>query len=134
MRIGAIEANVASCRGSMKAYIFMCSWETYSECISRQLFGVSQKYVMDIKPGDCCFLYQYDLKKLYGIWKATTGCSWHEPEAWGGKYKNQVRVELASGTIKEAPFSQVKHLIEHSGAIIYKLGEEKMLRLTELFR
>lgn len=117
----------------MNGYIFMCNWETYDECISRQLFGVSQKYVTDIKPGDGCFLYQYDLKKLFGVWRATTGCDWHEHDAWGGKYKNQVRVELATEQLKEIPFPQAKHLIEHSGTLIYKLGEDKTKDLSGLF-
>lgn len=117
----------------MNGYIFMCNWETYDECISRKLFGVSQKYVTDIQPGDTCFLYQYDLKKIYGVWRATTICDWHEQGAWNGKYKNQVRVELSTDSIKEVPFSQAKYLIEHSGTLIYKLGSDKAAELKGLY-
>ncbi len=111
----------------------MCNWETYDECISRNLFGVSQKYVTDIAPGDICFLYQYDLKKLYGVWRATSHCDWHEHAAWSGKYKNQVRVERVTAAIKQIPLSQAKHLIEHSGTLIYKLGSEKANQLIGLY-
>jgi len=83
--------------------------------------------VSDITRGGICFLYQYDLKKLYGVWRAKTTCGWHEKDAWGGKYKNQVRVELMSDAIIDAPFSQAKHLIEHSGTLIYPVVSEAIL-------
>lgn len=117
----------------MKAYIFMCNWETYNECISRNLFGVSQKYVHDIQIGDLCFLYQYDLKIVYGIWAATSRCDWYEKEAWGGKYKHQVRVKQISESIIQVPFSNVQHIIEHSGAMIFKLGEAGSQDLLKCF-
>jgi hypothetical protein len=117
----------------MKAYIFMCNWETYKECLSRNLFGVSQNYVHDIQNGDLCYLYQYDLKLLYGVWAATSQCGWHEKEAWGGKYKYQVRVKRISENIIQIPFSNVQHLIEHSGAMIFKLDEVKVQELSRCF-
>lgn len=118
----------------MKAYIFMCNWETYNECISRSLFGVSQNYVHDIQSGDLCFLYQYDLKLVYGIWEAVSQSGWHEKEAWSGKYKNQVRVKRITEEILQIPFSQIQHIIERSGTLIFKLDGEKSEELLQCFR
>ena len=117
----------------MKAYIFMCNWETYNECISRNLFGVSQNYVHDMQSGDLCFLYQYDLKLVYGIWEATSQSGWHEREAWDGKYKYQVRVKQISERVIQIPFSNVQHVIEHSGAMIFKLDEARSQDLLKCF-
>ena len=111
----------------------MCNWETQSECISRNLFGISQKYVFDIQSGDLCYLYQYDLKLIYGVWVATSQCAWHEKEAWGGKYKNQVRVKLKSESVLQIPFAHAQHIIEDSGTLIFKLAGAKSEELFQCF-
>ena len=111
----------------------MCNWETYDECISRSLFGVSQQYVSDITPGDLCYLYQYDLKVLYGVWEATSIAGWHDEAAWKGRFKHQVKVCLLSDDIRRIPFSQARHLLEHSGTMIFKLGEDKAKDLLTYF-
>ena len=96
----------------MKTYIFACNDETMPECISQNLFGVNNSYVSDISPGDFCYLYNFsEPKTLYGLWKATSGCSWHDKQAWGGKYRRQVRVGLVSKTLQAFPFYTVKGLI-----------------------
>ncbi len=112
----------------------MCSWETYGECIARNLFGHAKNFVSDIQPGDLCYLYQYDLKKLHGVWKATSDCQWHDKDAWGGKFKYQVRVALMSDKEITLPLADVHDIIEHSGMLIYKLDKTRSEKLLELFK
>lgn len=117
----------------MKSYIFMCSWETYGECIARNLFGHAKNFAFDIKPDDLCYLYQYDLKKLNGVWKATSDCQWHEKDAWGGKFRFQVRVSPLFEPTRAVPYADVQSIIEHSGTLIYKLDDARSHNLFSLF-
>jgi hypothetical protein len=119
---------------NMSAYIFMCNWETYADCVEKNLFGVSQPYVNDIAPGDLCYLYQYDMKFLFGVWEATSTEGWHDPAAWNGRFKRQVRVRLRSEKIIQIPFSHARHLLDNSGTIIFKLGNDKAQELLSCFK
>lgn len=119
----------------MRTYIFACDAGTMPECLSKRLFGVNKSYVSDISQGDFCYLYNFSEPKiLYGLWKATTGCAWHDKQAWGGKYRRQVRVELVSKTLQGFPFYTVKKLIEISpNNITWKLYGEKAQNLLQYF-
>jgi hypothetical protein len=118
----------------MKAYIFACNNDTMPECIIRKLFGDNKpKYVSDISPGDFCYLYNYDNKILYGIWKATSKCGCHEKDAWGGRYRFQARVELVSKTLQELPFYSVKWLLMINNQITWKLYGNKAQNLLQYF-
>jgi len=118
---------------NMKAYIFACNYETMKECFSRSLFGVSKSYVKDIKIGDYCYLYNYEVKLLYGVWKATSRCGWHEQEAWGGKYKYQARVERVSKSLHEVPLSSVANIIQVGGNFTWVLYGDKAENLIQYF-
>lgn len=118
----------------MKSYIFMCNWETYGECITRNLFGMAKNFAADIKPGDLCYLFQYDLKKFFGVWEATSECGWHEKDAWDGKFKYQVKVQLLSKEPLPLPFANVEHIVEHSGVLIYKLDDVRSSKLLDTFK
>lgn len=57
------------------AYIFLCSEVTQGECFERNLFGGGEKYearVRGVKKGDKLFLYNYNTKKLHGLFEATS--------------------------------------------------------------
>ena len=71
----------------MKIYIFACNNKTMTDCLTLKLFGVADPYVSDIEIGDYCLLYNYDDRKIYGVWKATSKCGTHKPRAWGGRFK-----------------------------------------------
>src|SRR4030042_2545223 len=109
----------------MKAYIFACNALTMGECLSRDLFGVGKPNVSDIAIGDYCFLYNFDDKFLYGVWKSKSKCGWHEKDAWEGKYKFQARVERVSKSLQKVPLNRVKPLIQIDGQITWRLFGDK---------
>ncbi|KAJ1265709.1 hypothetical protein BS78_08G096800 [Paspalum vaginatum] len=83
------------------AVIFGCTNNTIAECHSRQLFGLPKtllSYVRNIKEGLPLFLFNYDDRRLYGIYEAAgSGKFCPESNAWphDGKGKTSYPAQVA---------------------------------------
>ena len=81
----------------IEGYIFLCSDNTEQECFERSLFGGGEKYanrVKGLEKGKKLFLYNYNSKKLHGVFEAVTPVRENINErAWKGEYPWQVRIK-----------------------------------------
>lgn len=81
-----------------KCFIMLCTSTTEKECLERKLFGDRAwrlQYLREIKTGDIGLLFNLSRNELIGIFRALSEPQLDiEPDAWGGQFPAQVRVEL----------------------------------------
>jgi len=80
----------------IRGFIFACTDKSESECLQRSLFATEKMYgpvVIRIREGDLLFLNNLDTDILYGVFQAIScGNLNMEPDAFGGRYPYQVKV------------------------------------------
>jgi len=85
----------------MRAYLFLCDEVTETECLQRRLVGTTYAnaiWAAAIQAKDEVFLYNFHTGSLLGPFFAASTADCHCPDAWGGRFPIQVRIEATALT------------------------------------
>lgn len=140
----SMEAEVVGTdtQDKLAGFIFMCNRMTKPECYQYRVFALpaGRKHIVErINPGMHLFLFDTDVKLLYGIYLATsTGMLNIEPYAFGGRFPAQVSFKILKDCLP-LPENDFKHAIKdnyqkHSNKFNPELNIRQVRSLLEMFR
>ncbi|MCD7466652.1 hypothetical protein HAX54_003563 [Datura stramonium] len=123
----------------LSGFIFLCGGNTKHDCYRFRVFGLpsnKKERVEKIKPGTKLFLFDFELKLLYGVYEATsTGIIDLEPRAFGGKFPAQVKFRIYKECLP-LPEASFRHIIKDNYRGIKfepELSDEQVRNLLSLF-
>jgi hypothetical protein len=117
----------------MRIAIFLCNDKTIGECLEKKLFGTGEGYGKQVRKGDLLFLYDYSDNHLWGIWAAETDGGLFDSRAWGGHYRNQVRILQCSKVLMRSPRYCFNKILGKGGNIGQILSGHKAQNLMQYF-
>ncbi|CAK9166167.1 unnamed protein product [Ilex paraguariensis] len=135
------EGEMLASRDHLSGFIFMCNGKTKADCYKYRVFGLpaaKMEVVEKIKLHTKLFLFDFDLKLLYGVYTAASkGELGMEPTAFGGRFSAQVRFEIFKDCLP-LPESAFKHVIKdnYNGGSKFRqeLSAEQVTNLISTFR
>ncbi|CAN1242129.1 DCD domain-containing protein NRP, partial [Linum perenne] len=138
--LGGVTTQKSENLDSVSGFIFLCNRQTKPQCYQYRVFGVplaKLHVVQKIKPGTNLFLFDFDVKLLYGVYEATScGKLNLQPAAFGGKFPAQVsfRIDRDCLPLHE---SYLKHIIQDNyqkGKFTQELSYTQVQGLLSVFR
>ncbi|XP_038709402.1 uncharacterized protein LOC120004204 [Tripterygium wilfordii] len=123
----------------LSGFIFMCNGKTKPQCYQYRVFGlpaVRKQVVEKIKCGMKLFLFDFDVKLLYGIYEATSDGKLNlEYTAFGGRFPAQVRFRIFKDCLP-LPESNFKLAIQENyqnGKFSQELNAQQVRDLLSMF-
>lgn len=136
--------SFAAASSTFYGAIFMSNRATRRECVKKKLFGLPRSqisFVKKIKSGMTLFLFEYEERKLYGVYEATCdGALDIDPCAFtssGKSFAAQIRVKLIGlpPPLPENEFSDaIKDNYYTANKFSFYLSREQVDKLIELFQ
>lgn len=128
-------------RNKMKGMIFMCNSETRKDCFRYKVFGLptrKKESVLKVSSGMKLFLFDYESKLMYGIYKAAGSGDFNiEPRAFKSAFPAQVRFTIIDKCmpVPEEKFSRViKDNYYTQNKFNLELTSEQVKNLCKLFK
>ncbi|KAL3835411.1 hypothetical protein ACJIZ3_010147 [Penstemon smallii] len=124
----------------LPGFIFMCNSSTKLQCYQYRVFGLpkgKKEVVEAIKPGSKLFLFDFEVKRLYGIYEATSAGKLNlERAAFGGKFPAQVKFRISKECLP-LPESSLRHVIRENykgSKFKQELSGKQVKKLSSSFR